>query len=74
LKKVHDIEILLSETLEIDKTFEKYLDFTRSLTAYCYEERYPPGSIPSYTKEEVEGALRTAEEVIGKIRGSLAAI
>ncbi|MHB1274875.1 MAG: HEPN domain-containing protein [Candidatus Humimicrobiaceae bacterium] len=46
LKKIHDIETLLTEVIQFDKTFEDYLDFGRRLTAYYYESRYPPEPVP----------------------------
>lgn len=68
LKKIHDLETLLTEAMEFGKGFEKYLDFGRRLTAYYYEERYPPGPIPEISKEEVEQSIKNTEEIINKIR------
>lgn len=39
--------------MHFDTEFQKYLDFGRKITAY-YEERYPPGPVTSYSKEEIE--------------------
>jgi HEPN domain-containing protein len=68
LKKIHDIELLITEAMSFDDEFQKYLDLGRELTAFYYEERYPPGPITSYSKEEIEETLGVAEEVINKLK------
>ncbi len=68
LKKIHDLESLVTEAMTFDATFQKYLDLGRKLTAFYYEERYPPGSVTSYSKEEVEELLEEAEELINKLK------
>lgn len=68
LKKIHDIELLLTEAMNFDDEFQKYLDFGRKLTAFYYEERYPPGPITSYSKEEIKEILDVAEEIIDKLK------
>ena len=54
LKKIHDSELLITEALSFDDELQKYLDPGRELTAFYYEERYPPGPITYYSKEEIE--------------------
>ncbi|MBU4076299.1 MAG: HEPN domain-containing protein [Euryarchaeota archaeon] len=68
LKKIHDIELLITEAMSFDDEFQKYLDLGRELTAFYYEERYPPGPITSYSKEEIEEILGVAEEIINKLK------
>jgi len=43
VRKIHDIEMLLTEALSFDSGIKKYLDFGRKVTAFYYEERYPQG-------------------------------
>jgi len=71
LKKIHDIEMLLTEAMEFDRSFEKYLDAGRMLIAFYYETRYPPGPIPEISREEVVKILNLVEEVISKIRSEV---
>ena len=68
LKKIHDIELLITEALSFDARFQTYLNLGRELTAFYYEERYPPGPITSYSKEEIEEILGEAEEIIDKLK------
>ncbi|MEW5768349.1 MAG: HEPN domain-containing protein [bacterium] len=70
-RKIHDIETLLTEIIEFDKGFEKYLDLGRRLTGYYYEERYPPGPIPEILDEEVEDTFKLAEEIINLIKSKV---
>ena len=71
LKKIHDLELLVTEAMSFDDEFQKYLDFGRKLTAFYYEERYPPGPITPYSKEEIEKMVETAEEIIKKLKGGI---
>nr|MDO8077117.1 HEPN domain-containing protein [Candidatus Freyarchaeota archaeon] len=68
LKKVHDLELLITEATGFDASFKKYLDLGRKLTAFYYEQRYPPGPITPYPREEVEEILKEAEEIINKLK------
>ena len=67
LKKIHDIEVLLTEAIKYDKLFKKYLDIGRKLTAFYFEDRYPPGPSLSYTKEEVKEMIDGGNEIINII-------
>ena len=68
LEKLHDLEMLLTEAISFDIGFQKYLDFGRKLTAFYYEDRYPPGPITYYSKEEIEEILDTTERIIYKLK------
>ena len=67
LKKIHDLESLVTEASGFDPKFQKYLDFGRKLSGYYYEERYPPGPISTCSKEEIEEILDMAERIINSI-------
>jgi len=54
LKKIHDLELLITEAMNFNADFQEYLDLGRKLTAFYYEERYPPGPVTSYSREEKE--------------------
>lgn len=71
LKKIHDLETLITEAVDFDSSFEDYLDLGRKLTAFYYTERYPPGPAPSYSAEETRQVLDVASEFIEKIRIAL---
>jgi hypothetical protein len=57
--------------MNFDADLQKYLDLGRKLTAFYYEERYPPGKISSYAKEEIEEILEESEELINKLKKEL---
>ena len=71
LKKIHDIELLLTEAVNYDKFFNNYLNIGRRLTAFYFEDRYPPGPILSYIKEEVNEIIDKGNEIINKIENLL---
>ncbi|GAB4540026.1 MAG: hypothetical protein Kow0063_29420 [Anaerolineae bacterium] len=68
LKKIHDLETLITEAVDIDDTFKDYLDVGRKLTAFYYTERYPPGPVSSYSLEETRRMFQAAGELIEKIK------
>lgn len=68
LKKIHDLELLVTEAMFFNDEFQKYLDLGRKLTAFYYEERYPPGPITYYSKEEIEEILEIADEIINELK------
>ena len=68
LKKIHDLEALITEAISFDVEFQRYLDFGRKLTAFYFEERYPPGPITHHSKEETGEMLETAEEIIKRAK------
>jgi HEPN domain-containing protein len=67
LKRVHDLEMLITETINLGAELQSYLDFGRRLTSFYYEERYPTGPVSPHPKEEVEGMLETAVRIITRI-------
>ncbi len=71
LKKIHDLETLLTEASDFNQQFEEYLDIGRNLTAYYYTERYPPGPLPEYSDLETQQMLDRAQEIIAQILSGL---
>ena len=67
LKKIHDLELLITEAKNFDPKFESYLDFGRKLSGFYYEERYPPGPLTTCSKIELKEMLDTTEEIINLI-------
>ena len=68
LKKIHDLEELVTEAIEYNADFKEYLDFARKATAYYIDDRYSPGPPIDYPREEIEKSLKLAEEIIEKIK------
>jgi len=60
LKRLHDLETLISEALQYEPSLDKFIDFGRALTAYYYEERYPPGPSTSFGEREISELFETA--------------
>ncbi len=68
LKKIHDIETLLTLAIEFKKEFESYLDFGRKLTAFYYGDRYPSGPALFCPRDEIDEMMKTTKEIIEKIK------
>jgi HEPN domain-containing protein len=71
LRKIHDLETLITEAVDFDNAFREYLDMARELTAFYYTERYPPGPMPSYSLEKTREMLEAASGLIEKIKDKL---
>jgi HEPN domain-containing protein len=71
LRKIHDLETLITDAMDVDSAFETYLDLGRRLTAFYYTERYPPGPLPSYKAGETTRLLEQTEALIRKIKSQL---
>ena len=68
LKKMHDIETLLVEATKYNESFMEFLDLGRKITAFYYENRYPPGPPSEVSEEEAEEIINSAERIINKIK------
>jgi len=71
LKKIHDLEVLVSEAITHDKGFKQFLDFARKAAAFYLEVRYPPGPPTEYSEEEISDMLAQTEKLIAKIEEAL---
>jgi HEPN domain-containing protein len=71
LRKIHDLETLITDAMDVESAFETYLDLGRRLTAFYYTERYPPGPVPSYAFEETRRLLKQTEALIRRIKSQL---
>lgn len=71
LRKIHDLETLITDAMDVESAFETYLDLGRRLTAFYYTERYPPGPVPSYAVEETRRLLKQTEALIRRIKSQL---
>jgi HEPN domain-containing protein len=68
LRKIHDLEALLSEAIRIEKDFSKFLGSCQKITQYYIESRYPLESPIEYPREEIKQSLDEAYEIIAKIK------
>jgi HEPN domain-containing protein len=68
LKKIHDLEVLISEAIKHDKSFNIYLDFARIISAIYVESRYPTGPPKGYSIEEISGWTEQTEKLISLIK------
>lgn len=68
LRRIHNLETLITEASAHDPALEEFRTACRKITYYYVEERYP-GTVPSeLTEEEIRESLTVAEKIIGKIK------
>ena len=68
LHKIHDLEVLVSEATRYDKTFTKYLDLARVISAVYVESRYPAGPPKEYSNEKISEWLELTDKLIFVIK------
>lgn len=69
--KIHDLAALLALCGEIDKDFLNWYEPAEKLTSYYIETRYPADIPVSYSRQEAQEALQSAEEIIEFIKNKL---
>ena len=67
LRKIHDLETLLNEAINVEHSFEDFSITCRKITEYYIESRYPLGFPVDYPREEIKESLDAAGEIIAKI-------
>lgn len=70
LRRIHDLDTLLNETVTHDASFEKFREACLKITQYYIEDRYPFTGNSELTKVEIKDSLKTSEQLIKKIRQS----
>ncbi|MBI2907923.1 MAG: HEPN domain-containing protein [Chloroflexi bacterium] len=68
LRRIHDLEALVTEAENHENGFASFLDFARELSAFYFQARYPPGPPRPYPREQVADVLMKAEALIKKIK------
>ena len=69
LRKVHELETLLNESIFYEPSFEEFRDACLKATEYYIEDRYPFTVDSQLTEEEIRESLSYAEKIIDKIKG-----
>lgn len=69
LRRTHNLESLLDESVKHDADFEKFRPICQEVTAYYFQDRYPFLTVgPS--RKEIESALKQAKDLVKKIKGA----
>ena len=70
LRRIHNLETLINETVRYDPSFEKYRYDCQKITKYYFIERYPLMISLDLTADEVRESLHKAKEIIEKINAA----
>jgi HEPN domain-containing protein len=68
LKKTHDLELLLTEAVDFNPLFMPYLEYSRIVSAFYIEQRYPPSPQTEYPRKEIAHILVQTESLIALIK------
>lgn len=73
LRKIHDLDALLSLAIKHDNNFSKFKEATATLSPYYLKTRYPDiGDITVFDKEELaKEALNWAKEIFDFVKNKL---
>jgi len=63
LRRVHELEVLLNEAIQFDKSLERFRELCASATEYYLFERYPYDEATSVTKEDLQKEVTLVKEL-----------
>lgn len=70
LQRVHDLELLLNESITFDPSLETYRAVLQKVTGFYFLERYPLVVETNLTDEDIKGALIDATGLIENIKAT----
>ena len=68
LERIHDLEVLLNETLAYDPSLEPFRAVCQKITGFYFVERYPFVVEAGLTEEDVRTSLEQVRGLIEKLR------
>lgn len=71
LRRIHDLEILLQEAIQVDEAFRRFWADCQRITEFYIESRYPTGFFTILEEGELRSDLATTEALIDLIRDKL---
>lgn len=68
LKRIHDLEVLLNDTLKYAAELEQFRNLCQKISGYYIIDRYPLTSAATLTKQEVQLSMDESEKFIRRLR------
>ena len=68
LKRTHDLEVLLNDTLKYEMSLEQFRSLCQKITGYYVIDRYPMPAAATLRKKEVQASLDEARKLIRRLR------
>lgn len=68
LKRIHNLETLINETIRYESSFEEYRYSCQKITQYYVEDRYPLAVPSQLSDAEIKESLNAAESIITKVK------
>lgn len=67
--RVHELDTLLALVARFEPDwYDRFIDLCEKATRYYLDDRYPPGPVPDYDREEIRKDLLATWELINTIR------
>lgn len=71
LRRIHDLEALLSDAVSYDPDFERFRAAYQAITGYYMLDRYPTIGSFSLTIDEVRGTYQAVQPLVEKVRNAI---
>lgn len=68
LRRIHDLEALLDDTIAYDPSLDQFRNVCQKITNYYTVERYPLAVETELREEEVRASLEAADRLVNAIR------
>ncbi len=66
---IHELDALLNIVSQIElDLYAPFIDLCEKATRYYFEERYPPGPPPQFSREEIEADMELTWQLVKSIR------
>ncbi|MEW5766011.1 MAG: HEPN domain-containing protein [bacterium] len=72
LRRIHDLDTLLDDTLAYDASLEKFRSVCQKISGFYFVERYPFVVESDITEEDVRTSLEQAKRLIEELRRKVA--
>lgn len=70
--RVHELDTLLTLVARWEpEWYDQFIDLCEKATKYYLDDRYPPGPLPEYDREEIKKDLDSAWELVTAIRAKV---
>lgn len=69
LRRIHELDELLDETIPYDPAFEKFRSLCEIATEYYIEDRYPLLVSSELNREELESVFKEVKELVKVAKG-----
>lgn len=71
LRRIHDLDALLDDTLAYDTSLEEFRDVCQKISGFYFVERYPLIVETGITEDDVRTSLEQTKRLVENLRGKV---